>query len=110
MIIYQMLMMLWEAILENGLLVVILLTLLIMPWLYWLIKNRQKTFNHRRSAWIALGIAILGFFFLPLYFSATLFDLSYWVDWAFHIAMVVAVFVYSYLVWLPLTAKYKTIE
>ena len=45
MIIYQMLMMLWEVILENGLLVAILLTLLIVPWLYWLIKNRQKKFN-----------------------------------------------------------------
>ncbi|RGD93488.1 hypothetical protein [Acinetobacter sp. SWAC57] len=109
MIIYQMLMMLWEAILENGLLVAILLTLLIVPWLYWLIKNRQKKFNHRRSTWIAFSIAILGFFFLPLYFSATLFDLSYWVDWAFHLAMVIALLFYSYLVCLPFTVKNKTI-
>jgi hypothetical protein len=110
MLIYQMLMMLWEAILENGLLVAILLTLLIVPWLYWLIKNKQKTFNHRRSALIALGIAILGFFFLPLYFSATLFDLSYWVDWAFHLAMVIALLLYSYLVCLPLTSRNKTMR
>lgn len=110
MTIYQMLMMLWEAILENWFLVAMLITLLSVLWLYWLIKRKQKIFNHRRSAWFALAIAILGFFFLPLYFSATLFDLSYWVDWAFHLTMVVALLFYSYLVCLPLTATHKAIK
>ncbi|WP_442768692.1 hypothetical protein [Acinetobacter bohemicus] len=110
MIIYQMFMMLWEAILENRLLVAILVMVLVAPWLYWLINSRKKSFNHQRSLIVALVVSIIGFFFLPLYFSATIFDLSYWVDWAFHIAMVSAVLVYSYLVWLPLTAKHKTIE
>ena len=110
MIIYQMFMMLWEAILENRLLVAILVTVLVAPWLYWFINGRKKSFNHQRSLIVALVVSVTGFFFLPLYFSATILDLSYWVDWAFHITMVLAVLVYSYLVWLPLTAKHKIIE
>ena len=39
MIIYQMFMMLWEAILENRLLVAILVMVLVAPWLYWLINS-----------------------------------------------------------------------
>ena len=107
--IYQMLMMMWEAILANKLLVVLLQAVLIAPWLFWLINSRQTAFNHRMSLILAGIVAILGFFLLPLFFSATLSDLSYWVDWAFHIAMVIALLVYSYVVLLPLTAKRKAV-
>ena len=56
MIIYQMFMMLWEAILENRLLVAILVMVLVAPWLYWLINSRKKSFNHQRSLIVALEV------------------------------------------------------
>ena len=71
MIIYQMLMMLWEAILENRLLVAILITVLVAPWLYWFINGRKKSFNHQRSLIVALVVSVTGFFFLPLYFRSS---------------------------------------
>jgi hypothetical protein len=98
----QALMMLWEAILENATLVTALLLILLVAWGYWGVAGRHKKMAHRLAMMLAVAVAVLGFFTVPLFFSATLGDLTYWVDWAFHLAMVIALLVYAYIVLLPL--------
>ncbi len=98
----QAFMMLWEAILENAMLVSVLLLILLVAWGYWVAVGRHKQLTHRLAIMLAVLVAIIGFFTLPLFFSATLGDLTYWVDWAFHLAMVIALLVYAYIVMLPL--------
>lgn len=98
----QALMMLWEAILENAMLVTVLLLVLLVAWGYWVAAGRYKQLSHRLAIILAIVVAIIGFFTLPLFFSATLGDLTYWVDWVFHLAMVIALLVYAYVIILPL--------
>lgn len=97
----QALMMLWEAILENATLASALLLTLLVAWGYWGIVGRHKKPAYRFAGMLAGIIAVIGFFTLPLFFNATLGNLTYWVDWAFHLAMVIALLVYSYVVILP---------
>lgn len=110
----QAFMMLWEAILENAMLVGVLLLLLLVTWGYWGIVGRRHQLTYRLSGVLAAITAAIGFFTLPLFFSASLGNLNYWVDWAFHLAMVAALFVYAYVVLLPLmtglvgSTKYRT--
>ena len=98
----QALMMLWEAILENAMLVAVLLLVLLVAWGYWIAAGRHKQLTHRLAIMLAVLVAIIGFFTLPLFFNATLGDLTYWVDWAFHLAMVIALLIYAYVAILPL--------
>lgn len=98
----QAFMMLWEAILENATLVIALLLIFLAAWGYWGVKGRHKKLAHRFAGVLAAIVAVIGFFMLPMLFKASLSDLNYWVDWAFHIAMVLALLVYAYLVLLPL--------
>ncbi len=98
----QALMMLWEAILENATLVIILLLILLVAWGYWAIMARKKQLMPRLAALSAIMVGVIGFFTLPLFFKASLADMNYWVDWAFHIATVLALLIYAYLVLLPL--------
>lgn len=98
----QAFMMLWEAILENATLVTTLLLVLLIAWGYWIIKGRQKKLAYRVAGMLAAIVAVIGFFGLPMLFKASLASLTYWVDWAFHVAMVLALLVYAYLVLLPL--------
>jgi hypothetical protein len=98
----QAFMMLWEALLENATLVSILLLILLVAWGFWAMVGRDKKLTHRLAILLAIAVAIIGFFMLPLFFNATLGDLTYWVDWAFHMAMVIALLVYAYVVMLPL--------
>ncbi len=102
MLIQQMLMMMWEAIIEFQQLVIVLLMLPLFTWIVGSFLKKPKC--HKLGLGIALVVAIIGFFGLPSLFSASLSALSYWVDWAFHIAMVIALLVYSYIVVLPLTS------
>lgn len=106
LLIQQMLMMMWEATLEYWGIVMALLGGLIIAWVlgkvpYYVVA----TPNHRLTGLFSGLVAVVAFFMLPKFFSASFNDLSYWVDWAFHGVMVIAAFVYSYLVILPLTAK-----
>ena len=109
----QALMMLWEAILENAMLVGALLMILLLAWGYWMVAGKNKQLTHRLAIMLAIVVAVIGFFTLPLFFNATLGDLTYWVDWAFHLAMVSALLIYAYIVMLPLvtamtgSVKYK---
>ncbi len=98
----QALMMLWEAILENATLVIALMLILLGAWGYWAAIGRSKQLAHRLAGISALVVATIGFFVLPMLLKASLSDLSYWVDWVFHLAMVLALLVYAYLVLLPL--------
>lgn len=98
----QAIMMLWEAILENAMLVSALLLILLAAWTYWAVAGRHKKLAYRLAGMLAVMIAVIGFFTLPLFFNASLGDLTYWVDWAFHLVMVVALLVYAYIVMLPL--------
>lgn len=98
----QAFMMLWEAILENATLVIALMLLLLVAWGYWIAVGRNKKLAYRLAGLLAIVVAIIGFFMLPMMFKASLSDLTYWVDWTFHLAMVLALFVYAYLVLLPL--------
>ncbi|MGM8909491.1 hypothetical protein ACS8FB_05160 [Psychrobacter sp. 1U1] len=98
----QAFMMLWEAILENATLVIMLLLVLLVAWGYWVIKGRHKKLAYRVAGVLSAIVAVIGFFVLPMLFKASLADLNYWVDWAFHLTMVVALLVYAYLVLLPL--------
>lgn len=98
----QAFMMLWEAILENATLVIALMLLLLVAWGYWIAAGRNKQMASRLAGLLAIVVAIIGFFMLPMLFKASLSDLTYWVDWAFHISMVLALLVYAYLVLLPL--------
>ena len=98
----QALMMLWEAILENATLVIALIMVLLVAWSYWIAAGRKKQLAYRLTGLLATVVAIAGFFMLPMLFKASLSDLTYWVDWAFHIAMVLALLIYAYLVLLPL--------
>lgn len=102
LLIYQAMMMAWEAVLEYYGLLLVLLTVFVAAWLFWLLGgNRPPLQRHRMSLLLAAVVAGVGFFVLPLLFSASLSDLTYWVDLAFHLAMVLAVFVYAYLLLLP---------
>lgn len=106
-LINQSVFMAWEAILENALLVIAILTLLVVPWAMWLFKASGTTKQHYK-AFIGAGIiAVLGFFTLPMAFKSSLGDLTYWLDWAFHIVMVFGLFFYSYLVLLPVLSIVK---
>ncbi|WP_201555496.1 hypothetical protein [Psychrobacter sp. 72-O-c] len=98
----QAFMMLWEAILENATLVSALLLILLAAWIYWAVAGRHKKLAYGLAGILASAIAVVGFFTLPLFFNASLGDLTYWVDWAFHLVMVVALLVYAYVVMLPL--------
>lgn len=98
----QAFMMLWEAILENASLVVTLLLMLLIAWVYWAVIGNRKRLAHRLAALSAIVVAVIGFFGLPIFFKASLSDMSYWVDWAFHLATVLALLIYAYLVLLPL--------
>ncbi|MBO1530507.1 hypothetical protein J3492_04690 [Psychrobacter sp. F1192] len=98
----QAFMMLWEAILENATLVIALVLILLVAWGYWVAIGRSKQLAYRLAAISAVVVAIIGFFALPVFFKAGLSDMSYWVDWAFHLATVLALLVYAYLVLLPL--------
>lgn len=110
----QAFMMLWEAILENAILVGVLLLLLLVTWGYWGIVGRRHQLTYRLAGVLAAITAVIGFFALPWFFGASLGNLNYWVDWAFHLAMVTALFVYAYIVLLPLMTgligsnKYRT--
>ena len=105
LLIQQMLMMMWEAILEYWGIVMALLGGLIIAWVLGILLLRRRHPNHRLTGLFSGLVAVVAFFMLPKFFSASFNDLSYWVDWAFHGVMVIAAFVYSYLVILPLTAK-----
>lgn len=98
----QALMMLWEAILENAMLVSVLLLLLLASWGYWGVVGRHHKLRYRLAGVLAALTAGVSFFALPLWFNASLANMNYWVDWAFHLAMVAALFVYAYVVILPL--------
>ena len=98
----QAFMMLWEAILENAMLVGTLFLLLLITWSYWGIVGRHQKLAYRFTTVLAAIAAGIGFFTLPLFFNSSLGSLNYWVDWAFHLAMVAALFVYAYVVILPL--------
>ena len=98
----QAFMMLWEAILENTTLVIALLLILLISWGYWAMTSVHKKMAHRLAMVLAVGIAAIGFFTLPMMFKASLSDLNYWVDWSFHISMVIALLIYAYVVMLPL--------
>ena len=98
----QMFMMLWEALLENATLVIVLLLILLVAWGYWVTIGRSRQWKHRLTALSAVVIAVIGFFTLPMFFKSSLANMTYWVDWAFHIAMVIALLIYAYLVLLPL--------
>ena len=98
----QAFMMLWEAILENAMLVGALFLLLLVTWGYWGVVGRRHKLLYRFASVLAALTAGIGFFTLPLLFNASLGNLNYWVDWAFHLAMVAALFVYAYMVILPL--------
>lgn len=102
MLFQQMLMMAWEAVLENWFMAILLITILVFSWATKRRTHRARI-NHKVSLMLALTAAILAFFGLPYVFSAELVDLTYWVDWVFHIAMVLGVFVYVYLVVMPFT-------
>ena len=98
----QAFMMLWEAILENRTVVITLLLILLIAWSYWIAAGREKQLAYLLTGVLAAIVASIGFFMLPMLFKASLSDLTYWVDWAFHIAMVLALLIYAYLVLLPL--------
>ncbi len=107
----QALMMFWEAILENAALVMALLLLLVVAWGYQIVAHRRKPLAHRLAVILAVVVALIGFFALPAFFKASLADLSYWVDWAFHLATVLALLLYAYAVLLPLVTGLRgTIE
>lgn len=98
----QAFMMFWEALMENATLVIILLLILLLVWGFWATTGRSRQMRHRLATLLAVVAAAIGFFALPVFFKASLSDMNYWVDWAFHIAMIVALLIYSYLVLLPL--------
>lgn len=98
----QAFMMLWEAILENASLVIVLVLMLLITWVYWAVMGNSKRAASRPAAISAIVVAVIGFFGLPIFFKASLSDMSYWVDWAFHLATVLALLIYAYLVMLPL--------
>ncbi|WP_350561015.1 hypothetical protein [Psychrobacter sp. CAL346-MNA-CIBAN-0220] len=101
----QAFMMLWEAILENATLVSALFLVLIAAWIYWAVVGRYKKLAYGLAGMLAGVIAVIGFFTLPLFFNASLGDLTYWVDWAFHMVTVVALLAYAYIVMLPLVTS-----
>ncbi|MDN6276842.1 hypothetical protein [Psychrobacter sp.] len=98
----QALMMLWEALLENSTLVIVLLLILLIAWGYWAAMGRTKRMMYRLATLPAIVVALSGIFILPTLFNASLADMTYWVDWSFHSAMVLALLIYAYLVSLPL--------
>lgn len=98
----QAFMMLWEAILENAMLVGALFLLLLITWSYRCVAGRHQKLAYRFTSVLAAITAGVGFFTLPLFFNSSLESLNYWVDWVFHLVMVAALFVYAYVVILPL--------
>lgn len=101
-LINQSLFMAWEAVLENSLLVIVILALFAVSWGIWFLQAKGTVKQHGKTLLGAGIIALLGFFTLPLAFKSSLGDLTYWLDWAFHLTMVFGLFVYSYLVLLPI--------
>lgn len=91
----------WEAILLNATFVFTLLGLLVASWIFWMLRATSLS-KSALAASVALIIAGIAFFMLPSLFSASFADISYWVDWLFHLVTVFAVFIYSYLLLLPL--------
>ena len=61
----QALMMLWEAILENMTLAIVLALILLMSWIYWMVAGKRKILAHQMAALSAVVIAVIGFFVLP---------------------------------------------
>ncbi|WP_434352875.1 hypothetical protein VH441_06625 [Psychrobacter sp. HD31] len=91
----------WEAISQNLPYVIVLALLFIIAWVVWAMRSVPLS-RGGLATMLALVVAAIAFFVLPTIFHSSISDMTYWVDWAFHLATIFGVFVYSYLVLLPL--------
>ena len=73
----QAFMMLWEAILENAMLVGALFLLLLITWSYWGIAGRHQKLAYRFTSVLAAITAGIGFFTLPLFFIPSIKKINY---------------------------------
>ena len=72
LLIQQMLMMMWEAILEYWGIVMALLGGLIIAWVLGKLLLRRRHPNHRLTGLFSELVAVVAFFMLPKFFSASL--------------------------------------
>lgn len=97
-----------ELVLAYPIISIALLAVLVIAWIIGLSGGK----GHFKSAvLVSIGVSILvgavAFFILPMLFKSSISEMTYYMDWAFHLVSVFGAMVYVYLVVWPLIAAFK---
>lgn len=103
--------MLWEVILVFPVLSAFIVLLIILSWLLIPLKKLSIRKKHLQNAALtALLPAMIAFFVLPYFFVSSLFELRYLADWLFHFGSVAAVWLYFFLLLIPIDAWFYDVR
>ncbi len=84
-----------ETILEFPIIASILLALPVLALLWVLIAKRKNWQSSKKPAlFVGLLAGVVAFFGLPAVFHSSLSEMSYYVDWLFHLGYCLAITVY----------------
>lgn len=96
-----------ETIIEFPVTTALLVALPVLS-IAWVLFNADKDWQSaKKPAYLmALATGLIAFFFLPMLFSSSLFELRYIVDWLFHLAFVMGLMLYAFFVaWFALAPR-----
>lgn len=97
-----------ELVFAYPIISIALLAVFIIAWILGLAGGRGY---FKSTVLASIGVSILvgavAFFALPMLFKSSISEMTYYMDWAFHLVTVFGAMVYAYLVVWPLMAAFK---